>query len=133
MRTRLRKPLPPLPSWTWKISQQVLLIAKYVLVDGSLFFTSQKCPNVLLGMTGGPVTCCDIKLVNWEEGNYRVDNWPCNPRGEIHVGGNNVAMGYYKLPEKTMEDFYLDEMGVRWFRTGDIGEMNPQGHLKVID
>lgn len=85
------------------------------------------------GRTGVPLTGCDIKLVNWEEGNYRVDNWPCNPRGEIHVGGNNVAMGYYKLPEKTMEDFYLDEMGVRWFRTGDIGELNSQGHLKVID
>lgn len=28
------------------------------------------------GRTGGPLTICDIRLVNWEEGNYRVSNKP---------------------------------------------------------
>ncbi len=60
---------------------------------------------LLQGMTGGPLTCSEIKLVNWEEGNYRVTDRP-NPRGEIHVGGPNVVAGYYKQPEKTKEDFY---------------------------
>ena len=83
-----------------------------------------------LGMTGGPLTCCDIKLVNWEEGNYRVTDYP-NPRGEIHVGGSNVAVGYYKQPEKTREEFY-EENGRHWFRTGDIGEFNPEGMLQVF-
>ena len=81
-------------------------------------------------MTGGPLTCCDIKLVNWEEGNYRVTDYP-NPRGEIHVGGSNVAVGYYKQPEKTREEFY-EENGRHWFRTGDIGEFNPEGMLQVF-
>lgn len=80
-------------------------------------------------MTGGPLTCCDIKLVSWEEGNYRVKDWP-NPRGEIHIGGTNVAAGYYKNPEKTMEEFY-DENGKHWFRTGDIGEFTSEGFLQV--
>ncbi len=34
-----------------------------------------------------------IKLVNWEEGNYRVTDQP-KPRGEIIIGGNSVADGY---------------------------------------
>ena len=80
-------------------------------------------------MTGGPLSCCDIKLVNWEEGNYRVTDRPY-PRGEIHVGGPNVAVGYYKEPEKTKEEFY-EENGRHWFRTGDIGEFRPEGNLKV--
>lgn len=80
-------------------------------------------------MTGGPLSCCDIKLVNWEEGNYRVTDRPY-PRGEIHVGGPNVAVGYYKQPEKTKEEFY-EESGRRWFRTGDIGEFRPEGNLQV--
>jgi acyl-CoA synthetase (AMP-forming)/AMP-acid ligase II len=80
-------------------------------------------------MTGGPLSCCDIKLVNWEEGNYRVTDRPY-PRGEIHVGGPNVAVGYYKEPEKTKEEFY-EENGRHWFRTGDIGEFRPEGNLQV--
>jgi len=73
---------------------------------------------------------CNVKLVNWEEGNYNVNDYP-NPRGEIHVGGENVAVGYYKKPDLTNEEFY-EENGKRWFRTGDIGEISPDGRLKVI-
>lgn len=80
-------------------------------------------------MTGGPLTCCDIKLVNWEEGNYRVRDRPY-PRGEIHVGGSNVAVCYYKDSEKTKAEFY-EENGRHWFRTGDIGEFRPEGILQV--
>lgn len=40
-------------------------------------------------------------------------------------------MGYYKLPGKTADDFF-DEDGKRWFKTGDIGEMHPDGVLKII-
>ena len=32
-----------------------------------------------------------------------------NPRGEIHIGGDNVALGYYDNPEKTEEDFYDED------------------------
>lgn len=84
---------------------------------------------LLVGITGGPLSCCDIKLVNWDEGNYRVTDRPY-PRGEIHVGGPNVAVGYFKQPEKTKEEFY-EENGRRWFRTGDIGEFRPEGNLQV--
>jgi hypothetical protein len=59
--------------------------------------------------------------VNWEEGNYRVTDKP-HPRGEVMLGGDNVASGYYKLPEKTEEEFF-NEGGLRWFKTGDIGEV----------
>ncbi|OTF74160.1 hypothetical protein BLA29_009924 [Euroglyphus maynei] len=42
-------------------------------------------------------------------------------------------MGYYKMPEQTAQDFHVDEDGCRWFRTGDIGELYPDGTLKIID
>ena len=88
-----------------------------------------------VGVVGSPLACCDVKLVSWEEGSYRVTDRPL-PRGEIHLGGDNVSMGYYKNPEKTQEEFYqsLDpEGGVRrWFKTGDIGEMLPEGIVRII-
>lgn len=37
------------------------------------------------GRVGAPLQVCDIKLVNWEEGNYRITDKPI-PRGEIMIG-----------------------------------------------
>ena len=83
------------------------------------------------GRAGAPLMDVDIKLVNWDEGNYRVTDQP-NPRGEIHVGGDNVAVGYFKNEKETAANFY-EENGRRWFRTGDIGEFEQDGVLKIID
>ena len=63
-----------------------------------------------------------IRLVNWEEGNYRVTDRP-RPRGEILISGGNVTAGYYKQPGKTREEYFTDEAGVRWFKSGDIGQV----------
>ncbi|KAG7205605.1 hypothetical protein KM043_007568 [Ampulex compressa] len=83
------------------------------------------------GRVGAPNTICQIRLENWEEAGYRVTDTP-HPRGEIIVGGDNVSMGYYKLPDKTKEDFYQED-GRQWFRTGDIGEFHSDGCIKIID
>ena len=83
------------------------------------------------GRVGAPLMNVRIKIVSWEEGNYLITDKP-HPRGEIHVGGDNVAIGYYKNQAKTDEDFY-DEDGRRWFRTGDIGEVHDDGVIKIID
>ncbi|XP_040580497.1 long-chain-fatty-acid--CoA ligase 4 [Lepeophtheirus salmonis] len=84
-----------------------------------------------VGEVGYPLPGAYIKLVNWEEGGYKVNNSTA-PRGEIHVGGNVVAMGYYNMSEKTKESFY-EKDGIRWFPTGDIGQLQPTGAFKIID
>ena len=84
------------------------------------------------GRCGIPLDAVKFYLDNWSEGGYSVDDQP-NPRGEIIIGGKLVSMGYYKMPEQTAQDFYVDEDGCRWFRTGDIGELYPDGTLKIID
>ncbi|XP_022423507.1 long-chain-fatty-acid--CoA ligase 3 [Delphinapterus leucas] len=84
------------------------------------------------GRVGAPLVCCEIKLKNWEEGGYFNTDKP-HPRGEIIIGGQNVTMGYYKNEAKTKADFFEDENGQRWLCTGDIGEFDPDGCLKIID
>jgi len=37
------------------------------------------------------------------------------------------------MPEKTKEDFFTDENGVRWFKTGDIGRFEEDGKLTIVD
>ncbi|KOM51396.1 hypothetical protein LR48_Vigan09g005500 [Vigna angularis] len=55
------------------------------------------------------------------------------PRGEIVVGGFSVTAGYFKNDDKTKEVFKVDEKGMRWFYTGDIGQFHPDGCLEIID
>lgn len=83
------------------------------------------------GRVGPPLQEVDIRIVNWEEGGYRVTD-PQGPRGEIIIGGAHVAKEYYGMPEKTKEDFFND-LGKRWFRTGDIGQMMQDGTIRIID
>ena len=87
---------------------------------------------VSTGRVGPPVRGVRIRLVNWEEGNYRVTDKP-RPRGEILISGGNVTAGYYKQPEKTAEEYVVDEAGDRWFKSGDIGQVEEDGSLKIID
>ncbi len=49
--------------------------------------------------------------------------------GEVMCRGGNVFRGYLNQPEKTAE--VLDDEG--WFRSGDIGEFDEDGYLKIVD
>ena len=71
-----------------------------------------------------------MKLVEWKEGGYSPRHNP--PTGEVWAGGHMVAHGYYKMPEKTAEDFHTDANGMRWFKTGDIGKLDEDGSIILI-
>jgi malonyl-CoA/methylmalonyl-CoA synthetase len=59
---------------------------------------------------------------------------PC-PTGEIggiEVKGPNVFSGYWRMPEKTREEFVTGDAGERWFKTGDVGRFDERGYLSIV-
>uniref|UniRef100_A0AAX7TZ95 long-chain-fatty-acid--CoA ligase n=1 Tax=Astatotilapia calliptera TaxID=8154 RepID=A0AAX7TZ95_ASTCA len=93
--------------------------------------TITEVEDISTGRVGAPLICCEIRLRDWAEGGYTSKDKP-NPRGEILIGGPNVTMGYYRS-EGNNQDFFVDENGQRWFCTGDVGEVYPDGCLQIVD
>jgi malonyl-CoA/methylmalonyl-CoA synthetase len=48
--------------------------------------------------------------------------------GGVEVRGPNVFSGYWRMPEKTKEEFTADG----WFRTGDVGRWDANGYLTIV-
>lgn len=104
----------------------------YGLTETCAGATFSEADDTSIGRVGPPIPSCYIKLVSWEEGGYTISDAPM-PRGEVVVGGHSVTLGYFKNEAKTNEVYKVDENGVRWFYTGDIGQFHPDGCLEIID
>jgi len=117
----------------------------YGLTETCAVTTLQNACDNTAAVVGPPVGCCCIKLLDWAEGNYLVadanDPKIGMPRGEILIGGPSVCQGYLvdpKAPDpevikKNAEEFSTDENGIRWFHTGDVGQITPAGQVQIID
>lgn len=75
------------------------------------------------GSVGRPLPGVSVRVVG-DDGN------PCPPGmvGAIEVKGPNVFGGYWRLAEKTRNEFTTDG----YFRTGDLGEWLANGYLKIV-
>lgn len=61
----------------------------------------------------------------------RDDKGQLAPKGEIggiEVRGPNVFKGYWRMPEKTREEFTDDG----WFKTGDVGKIDERGYVVIV-
>ncbi|KAJ1412548.1 Tetratricopeptide-like helical domain superfamily [Sesbania bispinosa] len=89
----------------------------------TLAFPDEMC---MLGTVGTISVYNEMQLEEVPEMGYNPLGSP--PCGEICVRGKTVFTGYHKNPELTRE-------AIRdgWFHTGDIGEIQPNGVVKIID
>jgi len=53
---------------------------------------------------------------------------PAGEVGGIEVKGPNVFAGYWRMPEKTQEEFTADG----WFKTGDVGKVDADGYVTIV-
>lgn len=89
-------------------------------------FTSIANVFPMMGSVGVPMTTIEARLESVPEMGY--DALSSLPRGEICLRGNTLFSGYHKRQDLT------DEVVVDgWFHTGDVGEWQPNGAMKIID
>ncbi len=53
---------------------------------------------------------------------------PADTIGNLQVRGPGVFSGYWRMPEKTREEFSADG----WFKTGDLGRIDAQGYVTIV-
>lgn len=103
-------PLPPEVEKFWSKLGYVV-VQGYGLTETAPIVTLSHPFHVRGGTVGKPLPGVDVKIAD---------------DGEVLVRGPNVTSGYFQSPEETAAAF---EDG--WFHTGDIGEMDSEGHLRI--
>jgi long-chain acyl-CoA synthetase len=95
-------------------SLNMLVIEGYGLTETSSSLSVNDPDDYRFGTVGHAVDGCELRL---------------DSDGEILVRSDTIFTGYYKEPEATAAAFTEDG----WFRTGDVGEIDTDGWVKLTD
>jgi long-chain acyl-CoA synthetase len=99
------------------------LLQGYGLTETSPVLTFNPLGKTRSGSIGVPVPSTEIACLD-EAGNPV----PQGDAGEIAARGPQVMKGYWRRPDETAKTMLGD-----WFLTGDIGVMDPDGYIRIVD
>ena len=83
-----------------------------------------------IGSVGMPLPDVHVRIVDSEDGRTPV---PQGEVGEIVVTAPQLMQGYWQKPEETSEMIRTNERGERLLYTGDLGYLDEDGYLFIVD
>jgi len=104
------------------------LIELYGLTEGLITVLEPEDAEGRLSSVGKPLIGTDMLILDDQDR-------PCAPNepGEIVGRGRIVMAGYHGRPDANAEATWIDGKGRRWLRTGDVGKLDEQGFLYLVD
>ncbi len=116
--------LPIQLSRRWHEKFGIPIYEGYGLTETSPFASYNHGLKFVPGSVGTPVDNVELKIVDTATG----QTCPPGELGEIAIRGPNVMLGYWNRPRETE-----DVMRGGWFHSGDIGRVDEQGYLYIVD
>lgn len=110
----------------WQQRTGHTILERYGMSE-TVMLTSNPCRpedgDRLGGTVGRPLPGVGVRVV--DDADRAV---PAGEIGNVQVKGPNVFAGYWRMPEKTAEEFSADG----WFKTGDVGRFDANGYLTIV-
>jgi long-chain acyl-CoA synthetase len=103
-------------------------IELYGLTEGVITTLAPEDAKSRLASVGKPLLGTDIRIIGEDDREL-----PRGEAGEIVSRGRIVMTGYHQRPDANVESTWLDERRRPWLRTGDIGRLDEDGFLYVVD
>jgi len=91
----------------------IIIIEGYGMTESSPVIACNRPDDYRFGSVGKPLPSVEVKIAD---------------DGEILAKGDNVMIGYYKMPEDTAETIKNG-----WLHTGDVGHMTKDGNIVITD
>jgi len=104
------------------------LIELYGLTEGIITTLDPEDIESRPDSVGKPIPGTDLRIID-EDGK----ECPVGISGEIVGWSRFVMSGYHNRPDATAEALWTDERGRPWLRTGDIGRLDEDGFLYIVD
>ncbi len=107
----------------WKTRTGLEIFEAYGMTESASMVTYNHYYRHLVGSVGTPVNGVEIQIRN-----YDGNNLGKNREGEICISGPGIMKGYLNRPDDTEKAFWG-----RWFRSGDVGYLDNQSYLYIVD
>jgi long-chain acyl-CoA synthetase len=107
----------------WKARTGLDIYEAYGLTESASIVTYNHYCRHVVGSVGTPVNMVEVQIRDLE-GNLLGEG----EEGEICICGPNMTKGYLNHPEETEAAFWGN-----WFRSGDIGVIDEDGYLYIVD
>jgi malonyl-CoA/methylmalonyl-CoA synthetase len=99
------------------------ILERYGMTETGMLTSNPLDGDRIAGTVGPALPGVSVRVVDKDQGLCATGQVGC-----IEVRGPNVFNGYWRMPEKTREEFTDDG----YFRTGDMGELLPNGYLRIV-
>ena len=105
-----------------------VLIELYGSTEGVITTLDPEDAAGRLTSVGKPIAGTDLAIIDNDDRPVAAGQ-----AGEIVGRGRFIMDGYWNRPDATAEATWVDPQGRPWFRTGDIGRLDDEGFLYVVD